>query len=67
MQRLAGGLHALGLRVGDRVGLYLPMIPEAVVTFLACASLGLITVPIFSGSPRTRWRPGCGTPARGCW
>ncbi|WP_300007129.1 AMP-binding protein [Pseudonocardia sp.] len=49
VQRLAGGLHALGLRAGDRVGLYLPMIPEAVVTFLACASLGLVTVPIFSG------------------
>jgi acetyl-CoA synthetase len=49
VSRLAGALSALGLREGDRVGLYLPMIPEALVTFFACASLGIVTVPIFSG------------------
>jgi acetyl-CoA synthetase len=49
VSRLAGALDALGARRGDRVGLYLPMLPEAIVTFFACATLGLVTVPIFSG------------------
>jgi acetyl-CoA synthetase len=49
VSRLAGALDALGARRGDRVGLYLPMLPEALVTFFACATLGLVTVPIFSG------------------
>jgi acetyl-CoA synthetase len=49
VSRLAGALDALGARREDRVGLYLPMLPEAIVTFFACATLGLVTVPIFSG------------------
>jgi acetyl-CoA synthetase len=49
VSRLAGALDALGARRGDRIGLYLPMLPEALVTFFACATLGLVTVPIFSG------------------
>jgi acetyl-CoA synthetase len=49
VSRLAGALAALGARGEDRVGLYLPMLPEALVTFFACATLGLVTVPIFSG------------------
>lgn len=49
VSRLAGALGALGARRGDRVGLYLPMLPEAIVTFFACATVGLVTVPIFSG------------------
>ncbi len=47
--RLANALAGLGIRQGDAVGLFLPMIPEAVVAFLACAKLGAIAVPIFSG------------------
>lgn len=47
--RLARGLRALGLKRGDRVGLFLPMIPEAVATLFAVARLGAIAVPIFSG------------------
>jgi acetoacetyl-CoA synthetase len=39
---LAAALGRLGLRRGDRVAAYLPNIPEAVVGFLACASLGAI-------------------------
>ncbi|MBM3679649.1 MAG: AMP-binding protein, partial [Actinobacteria bacterium] len=47
--RLAEGLVALGLRPGDRVGLFLPMCVEAVVASHACAHAGLVQVPIFSG------------------
>src|SRR5437879_2450489 len=47
--RLAEGLRALGVRRGDTVGLFLPMIPEAVVAFMACGKIGAIIVPIFSG------------------
>lgn len=47
--RVAGGLAALGLRPGDVVGLYMPMIPETVVAFLAVARLGCVALPLFSG------------------
>src|SRR6478735_7462420 len=40
--RIAGGLRALGVGSGDRVVAYLPNIPEAVIAFLACASIGAI-------------------------
>ena len=39
---IAGGLRALGVGPGDRVAAYLPNTPEAVVAFLACASIGAI-------------------------
>lgn len=47
--RLAWGLEDLGVGQGDRVAVFLPMIPEAVVTMLALAKLGAIFLPIFSG------------------
>jgi acetyl-CoA synthetase len=47
--RLAQALWALGIGRGDRVGVFLPMLPEAVVAFLACARIGAIVLPIFSG------------------
>ncbi|HZW31212.1 MAG TPA: AMP-binding protein [Isosphaeraceae bacterium] len=47
--RLAGALERLGIQQGDRVGLFLPMVPEAVVAFLACAWIGAVAIPIFSG------------------
>jgi acetyl-CoA synthetase len=47
--RAAAGLKNLGVQAGDRVALFLPMIPEAVAAFLAVARLGAICVPIFSG------------------
>jgi acetoacetyl-CoA synthetase len=40
--RVAAGLRSLGVGRGDRVVAYLPNIPEAVIAFLACASLGAI-------------------------
>jgi acetyl-CoA synthetase len=47
--RLASALRRLGIGQGDAVGLFLPLIPEAVAGLLACAKLGAIAVPIFSG------------------
>ena len=40
--RIAAGLRRLGVRPGDRVGAYMPNIPETVAAFLACASLGAV-------------------------
>lgn len=48
-ERAASALRMLGVGVGDRVGLLLPMIPQAVAAFLAVARIGAISVPIFSG------------------
>ena len=45
----AGALLALGVQIGDTVGLVLPMIPEAAVALLATARIGAIAVPMFSG------------------
>ncbi len=47
--RLANGLASLGIGKGDAVGIFLPMSPEAVVAVMACAKLGAIWLPIFSG------------------
>ncbi len=47
--RLANFLKSRGLKKGDRVCIYLPMIPEAVVSMLACARLGLVHSVIFGG------------------
>ncbi|MHB8119824.1 MAG: acetate--CoA ligase [Methanothrix sp.] len=45
----ANALKAQGIKKGDRVGIYLPMIPELPVAMLACAKLGAIHVVVFSG------------------
>jgi acetyl-CoA synthetase len=47
--RLANGLRSLGVRQGDGVGIFMPMAPEIVAATLACAKLGAIYLPIFSG------------------
>src|SRR5699024_7697104 len=39
----AHGLRALGVRKGDRVAAYMPNIPETIIAFLACASIGAIS------------------------
>ena len=46
---LAANLTKLGVRRGDRVVLFMPVVPEAAVAFLACAMLGAISVPAFTG------------------
>jgi propionyl-CoA synthetase len=47
--RLAGALRGLGVERGDRVVLYLPMVPEALMAMLACARLGAIHSTVFGG------------------
>ncbi len=47
--RLASSLARLGVGPGDRVGIYLPMVPETALVVLALGWLGAIIVPIFSG------------------
>ncbi|MCK9893024.1 AMP-binding protein [Frankia sp. AgB32] len=47
--RAAGALAALGVGRGDRVIIYLPMIPAAVVSMLACARLGAVHSVVFGG------------------
>jgi acetyl-CoA synthetase len=47
--RLAEALARLGIGAGDRVGLLLPMSPEAAIASHACAHLGAVQVPVFSG------------------
>lgn len=47
---LAGGLRdQLGVKPGDRVVIYMPMIPEAVISMLACARIGAIHSVVFGG------------------
>ena len=47
--RLANALKSLGVGKGDRVTIYLPMIPEAAVAMLACARIGAIHSVVFGG------------------
>ena len=49
VQRLANGLKSLGVKKGDRITIYLPMVPELIVSILACARIGAIHTVIFSG------------------
>lgn len=49
VSRAAAILRRLGVRRGDRVAVFLPMIPEAAVITLACSKIGAIYTPIFSG------------------
>src|SRR5690606_25552765 len=47
--RFANALRAGGIRAGDRVTIYLPMIPEAAVAMLACARIGAVHSVVFGG------------------
>jgi len=49
VNHLASGLQQLGVGKGDRVGIFMPMIPETVIATLACSKIGAIYVPTFSG------------------
>ncbi len=48
VNKLAQGLKKLGLKKGDRVGIYLPMIPEVIISMLACARIGAVHTVVFS-------------------
>jgi acetyl-CoA synthetase len=47
--RCASALRALGVTRGDRVAIYLPLIPEAVIAMLACARIGAVHSVVFGG------------------
>jgi len=47
--KAANALHELGVRKGDRVAVYLPMIPELPITMLACARIGAVHSVVFGG------------------
>jgi len=49
VNRVCHVLQGLGITTGDRVGIYLPMLPENVVALMAVAKLGAVFTPIFSG------------------
>jgi len=49
VNRLASAMHNLGVRKGDRVLIYMPMMPEALVGMLACVRLGAIHSVVFGG------------------
>ncbi len=49
VRRCAAGLRALGVRPGDRVGIFLPLTPVCAIATLAVSAIGAIFTPIFSG------------------
>ena len=53
VQQAANALKALGVAQGDRVAIYMPMVPEVAIAMLACARLGAAHSVVFSGFPAT--------------
>jgi acetyl-CoA synthetase len=49
VSRCANALKGLGVRRGDRVAIYLPMVPEAAIAMLACARIGAVHSVVFGG------------------
>lgn len=47
--KLANSLKGLGIKKGDRVAIYMPLVPEAIVAMLACARIGAVHTVIFGG------------------
>ncbi|MEX1157008.1 MAG: AMP-binding protein [Chloroflexota bacterium] len=64
VDRAARAMAALGVARGDRVGIFLPMIPEAAIAVLAAGKLGAVYTPIFSGYGAAA--AGWSTAARSC-
>ena len=56
VSKTANALTALGIKAGDRVAIYLPMIPEAVISMLACARIGAPHSVVFAGFSATALR-----------
>src|ERR1700754_16689 len=53
VSKAANALAGLGLVAGDRVAIYMPMVPEAIVSMLACARLGIMHSVVFAGFSAT--------------
>jgi len=56
VNKLANALKSIGVTRGDRVGIYLPMIPELPISMLACAKIGAVHSVVFSGFSATAFR-----------
>jgi acetyl-CoA synthetase len=48
VNKFANALKKLGVKKGDRIGIYLPMIPEVIISMLACARIGAVHMVVFS-------------------
>lgn len=48
VNRAAGLLRDLGVKPGDRIGIYMPMVAEVVVALFACFQVGAVAIPVFS-------------------
>jgi len=53
VNKFANALKKMGVKKGDRVGIYLPMIPEVVISMLACARIGAVHSVVFSAFSST--------------
>jgi acetyl-CoA synthetase len=62
VSKAADALTELGLVAGDRVAIYMPMLPEAIVAMLACARLDVLLPWCSPPSPLRRSRPASRTP-----
>jgi len=49
VQKFANVLKSFGIEAGDRVGIYLPLVPEAAIAMLACARIGAVHSVVFAG------------------
>ena len=49
VKRVARGLRAIGVGRGDRVAIYMPTMPEAIIAMLACTRIGAIHIVVFAG------------------
>lgn len=56
VNKFANALKKMGVKKGDKVGIYLPMIPEVVISMLACARIGAIHIVVFSAFSSTALR-----------
>ncbi len=57
--RFAGGLRNLGVETGDRVAIYMPMVPELAIAMLACARIGATHSVVFGGFSADALRDRC--------
>jgi acetyl-CoA synthetase len=62
VSQFANGLKKLGVGKGDRVAIYLPMVPEAAIAMLACARIGAIHSVVFGGFSPTSLATGSTMP-----
>ncbi len=62
--RFANVLKGLGVQKGDRVTIYMPMIPEAAMAMLACARIGAAHTVVFGGFSASRSATASTTPRR---